>query len=171
MLQSAIDPRVVRLAEPRDEDALVAMLRELHGECGIRKGDGSPLRFSEDKVRRTIQTATTDHGASGSFLGVIGHEQPEGTVYLQLRDQFYTDDKILSEVWTFVAEPYRRTNNFKVLIAWSQSLSAALKAPLVMGVISQKRSAAKSRLIERQMRSRDVGKYFVFNYDQLEEVE
>jgi len=171
MLQSAIDPRVVRLAEARDEEPIVAMLRDLHGECGIRKGDGTPLRFSEDKVRQTVRTATEDHGATGSFLGVIGTNEPEGTVYLQLRDQFYTDDKILSEVWTFVSEPYRRSNNFKTLIAWSQALSAALKAPLVMGVISQKRSAAKARLIERQMKARDAGRYFVFNHDQLEEME
>lgn len=170
MLQSAIDPRLVRFAERRDEDAIVGMLRELHGECGIRKGDGNPLRFCEDKVRSTVRSATDDQGSTGSFLGVIG-DDPEGTVYLQVREQFYTDERILSEVWTFVSKPYRRSNNFKTLIAWSQALSAALRAPLVMGVISSHRQDAKARLIERQMKSKDVGRYFVFNFDQRDDEE
>lgn len=171
MLQSAIDPQTVRLAEPRDEDSIVAMLHELHGECGIRKGDGTPLRFCERKVRDTIRSATNDQGATGSFLGVIGSEHAEGSVYLQLREQFYTDERILSEVWTFVSKPHRRSNNFKTLIAFSQAISAALKAPLVMGVISSHRQEAKARLIERQMKSRNVGSYYVFNFDQRDDDE
>lgn len=164
---SIIDAPVVRLAEPRDEDAIIAMLRELHGECGIRKGDGSPLTFSEDKVRKTVRDATNDRNTA--FLGVVGRSahHAEGSVLLHVRDQFYTDDKVLSEVWNFVSAPYRKSNNAKTLIAFSKALAASLKVPLIMGVISAERQAAKMRFLERQMGSQNVGRYYVFNYDQV----
>lgn len=155
----------VRLACPEDEDAIVDMLRQLHGDCGIRKGNGEPLAFSEDKIRTTIRDAINDGGRS-SFLGVVGSDKPEGSVLLQVREQFYTTEKVLSEVWTFVAPQYRQSNNARLLVAFSKSVASCLRMPLVMGIISPERQESKLRFLERQMGSRHVGRYYVFNFDQ-----
>lgn len=165
-----------RLADPGDEEPLMAMLRTLHGENALRSGTGEPLKICEDKVRATLQNAITPGGAVStaepSWIVVIDNiDQPghlEGSVCLSIMEPWYSRETFLAETWNFVLPQFRKSNNAKVLIGFSKALANALKLDLVMGVMSTNREPAKMRLYEKSLGCKPYGGYFLFNYNQDE---
>lgn len=130
----------VRKANPSDEPELMDMCRKLHLENGV-------FSFSERKVRAVLQSAWN---GQGGIIGVIGQlGKIEGSICLTIGDYFYTDDFNLSELWNFVLPEYRKSTNAKELIRFAVRCSDEIGIPLIIGVLSNERTAAKVGLYKR----------------------
>jgi hypothetical protein len=143
----------VRLATPGDEPELMALCRALHGEIGL-------FSFSESKVRGVIQQYFERRGG---IIGVIGPSNAiEASICLIIAEQYYTTDWHLMEMWNFVAAPYRRSRNAEALIEFAKRCSTQIGLPLIIGVMSNVRTAPKVRLYQRRL-GVPSGAFFCYN--------
>jgi GNAT superfamily N-acetyltransferase len=141
----------VALATPDDEDALWAMLLDLHEENGI-------FSVNEQKVRASIRLATE---AKGGLIGVIRGDELEASMCLVIDQFWYTDDFCLLEQWLFVRQPYRHKKHAVALVGWAKQMAITLGLKLQAGIMSTERTAAKERMYLRQMTP--IGGLFMFD--------
>jgi hypothetical protein len=143
---------VVRIAEPRDEDEIIAMCRRLHDENGV-------FKLNDDKVRKQIRRCFNQEG---TIVGVIGKSGAiEASTCFAISDFYYTDDWHLAELWNYVEEPYRKSHNIDALIEFGKECADKMKLPLFTGIITDKHMAGKVRLYRRKL-GRPVGAYFLY---------
>ena len=144
---------LVRLAQPEDEENIIDLCKRLWKENGL-------FALSEEKVRATIRKYYTREGV---IVGVIGNPgKLEACTCLQLSDFYYTNDWHLAELWNFVDEPYRKSDNAEALIEFGKSCAIQMQMPFFTGIISNKRMAGKVRLYRRSL-GYPTGAFFVFN--------
>jgi hypothetical protein len=130
----------VRKAVPSDEPELMDMCRKLHSENGI-------FAFSERKVRNILQSAWN---GQGGIIGVVGSPgKIEGSICLTICDYFYTEDFHLGELWNFVLPEHRKSTNAKEMIRFAMRCADEIGIPLIIGVLSNERTAAKVGLYRR----------------------
>lgn len=159
---------IVRLAEPADEDNLIALCRMDHEENGIRDGTGQLDLFSPDKVRAIIQRAVmpsrNEPNAGHSICGVIGPRgELQASVYLERTDYGYSDRPILRERWAIVAPDYRKTQHFSSLAEFSKIIAECLERTLIAEPTSVHRIAAKDRFYTRKFGVERTGSIFIYN--------
>jgi len=147
-------PKRVRIAAPFEEEAIMAMCRDLHSENGI-------FKLSESKVRGILQHAFQ---RKGGILGVIGPpDHLEAMIYMQMTSMWYTEDPCLEELYTYVCPEFRRSRNAVDLLHFSKWAAETSGLPLFIGVISNEQTERKVQLYQRQF-SRPAGNFFLFNY-------
>ncbi len=147
------DLPVVRLAVPADEAPILAMCRRLHAENGL-------FSLNENKVRDLVRRYYERKGTTIGVVGPIG--SPEGVICLMFSEQYYTDDWHLAEVWNFVDEPFRASRNAEALVAFAKRCADELRLPLIIGIITRSRTAAKVRLYRRLL-GPPAGAFWVHN--------
>lgn len=149
------NPSKVRVAGESDEDELMDMCERLHEENGV-------FRLSQNKVRGILHGAL--HGpveTRKGIIGVIGEpNQIEGSICLEFGSPYYSDDIGLFELWNFVLPQHRKTNNSRDLISWARFVRSKFDMPLVIGVLSNDRTAAKVRHY-RQLMGPEAGAFFI----------
>lgn len=128
------------------------LLRELYSENAIFKID-------EDCVRAYLRRAFNNDSAMIGVIGAPGHI--EGALYLVIGQFWYSKQHHLEEFFNYVRPEHRRSKHAQKLLEWAKGLSDET-LPLVIGVISNKRTEAKIKLYERQF-GRPAGAFFVFN--------
>lgn len=144
----------VRLAQPQDEDAIFELLTLMHEENGLFEMDA-------DAVRALIKRVLND---KAGVIGVIeGDDEIEGAVCLMIDKLWYAKEFCLSDLFNFVAPKYRRSTRAKSLISFAKSYSDEIGIPLFMGIVSNVRTEAKIKLLERQMKK--AGAFFIYNYN------
>lgn len=149
----------VRLAQPSDEPELLQLFRMMHAEGGMR-----PLDI--DCVRETFARAFDRKGGILSVIGSPGHIR--AMQYLLITRMYYTRENHLEELWNWVHPEHRHSDYSKLMIdhakSCSDQLSASMgdKVPLIMGVLTNQRMAAKVRLY-RKFFGVPVGAFFVHN--------
>lgn len=153
--QPASLPRhpVVRLAVPEDEAHILAMCERLHAENGL-------FSLKMEKVRDLIRRYYERKGTTVGVIGPLG--APEGVICLMFSDLYYTDDWHITEVWNFVDEPFRQSRNAEALIEFGKRCADQIGLPLIIGVITRSRTAAKVRLY-RKVLGPPAGAFFVYN--------
>lgn len=160
------DSSSVRLAQPEDEDALVALCRVHHGEEAMRDAGGVPFPFSEERVRAMVQkTFIKDRNADDgqAFCGVIGTAPDlQATIYLTKSGLWYSERPILKEIFAIVAPAYRKTQHARSLAAFSKIISACLEMTLVAEVTAQ-RIEAKERFYARSYGAGRFGAFYAFD--------
>jgi hypothetical protein len=148
-----------RLAGPQDADSLFNMCKLLWEENGL-------FPMSETKVRRMIEVAVNplsrkDH----EVITIIGALGPVGNVEaclaLCITQNWYSDAWHVEELWNFVHPDHRVSNHAKSLIEYSKSVQAELGLPLMIGILSNDRTAEKIRLYSRRL-GQPAGAYFVY---------
>jgi len=140
----AAPPQNVRLADPHDEDEIIAMCRRLHAENAI-------FTISDDRVRQTVRRGVNRDQA---ILGVIGGSgNIQASIYLTVAQFWYTNSQHLEEMWNYVLPEFRNTHNAKDLISYAKWCSDTIGLPLMIGILSNIRLEAKQRLYERQLGS------------------
>jgi N-acetylglutamate synthase-like GNAT family acetyltransferase len=141
----------IRLATPADEDRLFDFLMLLHGENAL-------FPVSDSKVREIIRQGTLQQGG---VIGIIDGADGsiEASVGLIVDSWWYTNAPSLNERWNFVRQDCRHSPHAKNLIQFSKRAAQHLGVPLIMGIISTRRTEAKVRLYKRQMEY--VGGYFM----------
>lgn len=140
----------VRRATAADEEELMEICRALHAENGL-------FAMNEQKVRDMLGRAFTNQGA---IIGAIGPKGSiQGAIYMLISNFWYSNDWHLEELFSYVLPQYRRTSNAKDLITFAKRCSDELGIPLVIGVISNERTAAKVGLYQRQL-DKPAGAFF-----------
>lgn len=140
----------VRLAVRADEPAIYDLLMFLYAENAM-------AALAPDKVQRQIKKATR---GNGGIIGVI--DGPDGivaSVGLELTRWWYSDDWHLGELWVHIHPDHRDKSHERDLIAFAKQCADRLGVPLLMGIITGHRIAAKVRLYQRQINQ--VGALFL----------
>lgn len=147
----------VRVAKPEDEQQIFNMLEKLHEENSL-------FKMNPAKVWQTIRRATQPDIRTGDvgIIGVIdGKSGIEASVGFFADAFWYTDEFMLSELWTYVLPDFRRSTHAKRLIEFGKWAALRLKVPYHTGTISNIRTEAKVRLYRRQLDY--YGAFFFYN--------
>ena len=144
---------VVRLATPKDEEKIWDLLMLMHEENGFFEMDNDSVR---EMVRKVLNR-------ENGIIGVIdGEEEIEAAVCLVIDKLWYAKTWCLNDVFNFVAPKYRRSTRAKSLISFAKRYSDQVGIPLLMGIVSNVRTEAKIKLLERQLKK--AGAFFIYNY-------
>lgn len=144
----------VRTATPDDEEAIMEVCRLLNIENGV-------FRMNEDLVRETVRASLYLYNG---IIGVIGpKERIEGLVLLRVSQYWYSDDNFLEEKFVYVHPDYRAAKGGRArkLVEFAKKASEKLGMPLMIGILSNSRTDAKTRLYERQFGA-PAGAFFLY---------
>lgn len=144
----------VRTAAPEDEEGIMELCRLVNTENGI-------FRMNEQKVLDMVRPALF---LSGSIMGVIGkRDHIEGMVLLRVSQFWYADESFLEEMFVYVHPDYRAAKGGRArkLVEFAKTTSEKLGLPLMIGILSNSRTDAKTRLYERQFGS-PAGAFFLY---------
>ena len=134
---------------------MMTFLRLAHAENGM---PFAPL--DDNKVRAVLRRGINrDQGV----IGVIrGKDYIEASIGLFVGTWWYTDPEHthLEDFWCFVHPEHRRSHHAKDLLAFAKWASHKLKYPLLVGVLSNERTAQNVRLYARQL-GQPAGALFV----------
>lgn len=157
---------IVRYGEPVDEKQIRTLLLLGHAENSIFSLDINKAVFVIRRLLYTPWLPPDDPGLRGAF-GVIGPRGGvlEGLVMLAIGQQWYTSAQYLEEYIVYVHPDHRTSGHAAALIDWMIGRSEQLGLPLLTGIISQTRTAAKIRLYRRKLRP--VGEFFIHMPQQM----
>jgi hypothetical protein len=149
------DPSRVRVADERDEDELMRLCVSLWEENGL-------FPMDEYKVRDMLRGAISGPVAQRrGIVGVIGPRGAiEGSIFLEVGSLWYTSAITLNEAWNFVPKQYRSSSNSTDLIAFAKMCADKFGIPLLIGVLSNERTAAKVRLYRKAL-GEPAGAFFL----------
>ena len=157
MMPSTGNPQRVRVADARDEDALLDLCRSLHRENGL-------FPLCEAKVAAILRIALEGPlPERRGLIGVIGPRNGiEGAIYLEVGSNWYSDKLYLAELFNYVLPQHRNSSNSVDLIAFAKHMSDTFQVALLIGVLSNIRTEAKIRLYRKQL-GEPAGAFFVHN--------
>jgi hypothetical protein len=143
----------VRIATREDEPQILQLLHLMHAEGGL-------FPLDEDRAREMFAKA---FDRKGGIIGVIGPTHNiEAAIGLLITSYWYTSDNHIEEYFNFVRPDRRQSTHAKTLIAFAKKCSEAIEIPLVIGVLTNNRMAAKVRLYRGQL-GHPSGAFFVVN--------
>jgi hypothetical protein len=149
----------VRIAQPQDEAAIMAMCRRLWEENGL-------FSYNEEKVRDCLHKCYARKSANETpvIVGVIANSDGiiEASTCMMVSDFYYTDDWHLAELWNFVDEPYRKSKDIEALIEFGKGCSLKMNIPYLTGIITNKQMAGKVRKYRRLL-GHPAGAFFIYN--------
>lgn len=145
-------PRV-RRALPEDFDQLMDLGAQLYEENGVSDVDW-------DIVAQAIAKGISGQGGVIGVIGPVGDIQ--GVICLQISRMWYSQTPILEELFNFVPERHRRSNNAKAMIDFAKENASRLGVPLLIGIISNERTEEKVRLYRRRLGA-PAGAFFLVN--------
>jgi hypothetical protein len=99
------------------------------------------------------------------LMGIIGTPNHlEGLVLLRLGKMWYSDQDVVEEKAIFIYPEFRNAKGGRArrLCEFSKRVADSLQIPLIIGVLSNHRTAAKVRLYERQF-GPSAGAFFLYN--------
>lgn len=150
---------LVRLAHSSDEAEVLAHIRIMHAESGWRELD-------IDRCRIFLARAFDRKGGILGVIGAPGHIR--AMIYVLITNAWYTSEHHLEELFCWVHPDHRNSDYSKLLIEFAKDCSDRIsvemgsKCPLIMGILTGKRMAAKVRLYRRFF-GIPVGAYFAHN--------
>ncbi len=142
------------MAVPADRDPLWRLMTMLHDENGLFSISPSKVDLMLDRF----------YNAQGALVGAIGDVgEPVAAIYLELTQAVYSDDWMLCEQFNFVHPDHRRTAYSHQLIEYAKKCADELKLPLMVGILSNHRTAAKMRLYNRLLTP--AGGYYIYGLE------
>jgi len=134
----------VRIGTPEDVHELMDIAMMACEENGFL--DPNPMRILEQ-----IYSALCQHQG---IVGVIGkpNDKIEGAVLLRIGSLWYSDQEVIEEKAIFIHPDYRNAKGGRArrLCEFSKQVADNLGLPLMIGVLSNDRTAAKVRMYQRQ---------------------
>lgn len=145
----------IRIGVPEDIDEMMNIAIQASEENGF-------LEVNPRKLAEMIYPALCqDHGV----VGIIGREGEtiEGAVLLRIGAMWYSDTPVVEEKAIFIHPEYRSAKGGRAtrLCEFSKKVSDTLGIPLIIGVLSNHRTAAKVRMYERQF-GKPSGAFFLY---------
>jgi hypothetical protein len=99
------------------------------------------------------------------LMGIIGDQgkPAEAAVLLRIGSMWYSDDPVIEEKAIFVRPEFRsaKAQRAQRLCDFSKRVADGMGIPLIIGVLSNERTAAKVRLYERQF-GEPAGAFFLY---------
>jgi len=145
----------ITLATPQDEEQILAIASQAWKENGVANID-------MEKVRGMIRPALY---LWQGLCGVMKQDNGriEGGVLLRMSQMWYSNAWILEEKIIFVDPEFRNAKGGRArrLCEFSKKVSDDLGIPLMIGVLSNYRTAAKIKLYERQF-GEPAGAFFLY---------
>lgn len=148
MLNSA----VVRIAGPKDEDALFDLLMDLR-----RDNNSFGFQVDDDRVREHIRLGTQSIGGAHGVIdapdqfGVLA-----GSIGMIFDRWWFSNEWGLAQIWLFVRPEYRKGTGYAdALVEWAKEIRSALarrtghRIRLANSVISEERLEIKLRFWRR----------------------
>lgn len=157
----------VRLAVPSDEPELLHLIQIMHAEAGWR-----PLDI--ERAREMLAMAFERRGGIVATIG--GPGRIRALLGLQIACAWYTKVNHIEELFCWVHPEHRHSDYAKILTDYAKKCSddisreAGFKVPLLIGVLTHQRMAAKVRLYRRFF-GLPVGAFFVHNADWVSKAE
>lgn len=97
-------------------------------------------------------------------IGVIGPPgRLEAVVFLLIASFWYSDDLHLEELLVYVDPECRNSGHANACLDWMKGLADALGIPLLTGIISKQRTAAKIRFYDRKLPR--IGAFYFYPED------
>lgn len=149
----------VRLATPDDYQEVCRLFLQDHSENGIFPIDYGKMNWLVGRLLRPDLIPPNDTGTRG-LIGVIGNGVLEGIAAIVISIPWYSTQKCLNDLVTFVDPEYRHSNHAKALLEWMKEQSSITGLPLISGVITKEKTEGKVRLYQRQMPIK-LGAYFM----------
>ena len=141
-----VKPVNVRLATAADEDRLFCILMDAHSDNGA-------YQINRRKVWDTLRRATRrdKNGMwQGGIFGIIENDgEIEAVIGMFAETFWYSDEYFLNEYLNYVRPAYRKSSNAKDLLAFGKWCAENINLKLHIGVLTDKRLAAKERLYSR----------------------
>lgn len=132
----------VVIATPEWEDGIWNLLLEMHRETAL-------FPLVEDKARMAIRRGLH---RDKSIIGVIGTpSKVEASIGLYMGCFWYSDKYHIEDFWQYVGQPYRKSGHATAIVHWAMKVGDMMGAPVLLGVMSQKRTDPKIRFYERKM--------------------
>lgn len=146
----------VRVGTPADVHAVMDLALMGAGENGL--SDPEPGKILQD-VWEALNLNFGILGAIGPLGGPL-----EGAVLLRITVPWYTEQPVLEERAIFVHPDYRAAQGGRAarLVEFSKKAAKGLNLTLMIGVLSNQRTAGKVRMY-RRMLGEPAGAYFLFN--------
>lgn len=145
----------LRIATPDDLPGIMELAREICQENGFLRANLALL------ASEFWPALHSDHG----ICAVIGKPTKpiEGLVLLRIGTMWYSEEIVLEEKVLCVGSKYRaaKGGRARALCEFSKKTSDSLGLPLLIGILSQGRQAAKVRLYTRQF-GEPAGAFFLY---------
>jgi hypothetical protein len=151
------DDLYIRVATPEDLDDIMKIAMMAVEENGFVQPN--PERLLQD----IWPSLHLDEGVIGA-IGPKGTKKIEGVVLLRIGNLWYSDEKAVEEKAIFVAPEYRsaKGGRAKRLCEFSKKVSDELGLPLMIGVLSNQRTAGKIKMYQRIF-GEPSGAFFLYN--------
>ena len=142
------------------------LCRDLHKDNGL-------FSFNEEMVLAMIRRAFKDeNGQGGGGLASVidGDGEIAGGLFTLFSHVWYTTDTHIEELFNFVRPKYRKTNYAKQLLVCSKAVQKTIGVPLIIGVLTNKRTEAKVTFYRRHL-GKPAGAFFVVGAEWANECE
>ena len=145
----------IRIATPDDLDDVMKLALSACEENGFL--NPNPMKL----LQEIWPALNQDHG----IVAVIGKLEGgiEGLVLLRIGSMWYSDMEVVEEKAIFIYPEFRsaKGGRAKKLCEFSKSVADSLGIPLIIGVLSNDRTAAKVKMYERQFGA-PAGAFFLY---------
>jgi GNAT superfamily N-acetyltransferase len=143
----------IRIATKTDEQEILSLIKLIHAEGGIQS-------INWGRVQHMVDFA---FDRKGGIIGVIGETGSiRGMIFLLITKAWYTEEDHIEELLNFVHPDYRKSNYANDLIEFAKECARQIGIPLMIGVMSNIRTAPKVRLYRKKLGT-PSGAYFVYN--------
>jgi len=132
----------VRIGTPEDVDDIMNLALSACEENG----------FVEPNPAKLLQEIWHGLNLEKGVVGVIGDRgKPEGAVLLRIGSMWYSDHEVLEERAIFIHPDFRAVKGGRArrLCEFSKQAADSLGIPLIIGVLSNNRTAGKVRMYQR----------------------
>lgn len=142
---------VVRKATPFDAPEIWRLFLQTHRENALFGLAPHKVTSFMDRALHPERISHLDTGPRAQ-IGVIGPQgRLEAVVLILISSFWYSEELHLEELLVYVDPECRRSHHAKACVTWMKGLSDELKIPLLTGIISKDRTAAKIRLYDRML--------------------
>lgn len=134
----------VRVATPEDVHQIMNLCMLASDENGFVKPD-------PEKLLQEVWPALHRDGGLVGVIGAPGADYFEGGILLRTCKLWYSDKLVLEERGIFVHPEYRAAKGGRArkLCEFAKAAADKLEMPLLIGILSNKRTEGKVRLYER----------------------
>jgi hypothetical protein len=132
----------VRVGNLGDFGPMLIFLGQMHAENGMAS-------MAPELVAHSLHRGLSQDRAIIGIIEEDGHIA--ASVGLFIGRWWYSYDSHLEDFWNYVGQDYRKRHMARPLIEFAKRCAESLEIPLLMGVTSNTRTAAKVRLYERQL--------------------
>ena len=148
-----------------DLDIRVGMPDDIHQLMDLAMNASQELAFVNYDPQKILAEIWAALHQEGGIVGVIGEAggQIEGAVLLRTGAMWYSSEKVLEEKGIFIHPDFRnsRAHRGRRLCEFSKRVADQLGIPLMIGILSNDRLEAKTRLYERQF-GKPSGMFFLY---------